>query len=298
MAALAQMIRRRRGGVAIHLVLIAGSVVMAFPFVYGLLAAFSTLHEYETAVLLPMPHRLSLDNLQAVFAGADFGTMYRNSAIRAAWYGFWPTLLALLSGYAFARLRFPGRKICFLLLLSGLMIPSQVSIVPTYIMAAHWPLLGGNDIWGHGGTGMVNSWWALLSLGLINGYEMFLVRQSIGAVPYEYEEAARIDGTGVLRLIFTIYAPMIKPVLATLTIINVINNWNDFWTPLIFTNGGDLNTVTLGATNFAGVLLQSGEPNYPLLFMGATVAMLPTILIFLFFQRYLVQGFAHAGLKG
>ena len=298
MATIAQMIRRNRGNAAIHLALIAGSLVMAFPFVYGLLASFSTLPEYETSVFLPIPHQLSLENLQAVFSGADFGTMYRNSTIRALWYGFWPSLLALFSGYAFARLRFPGRKICFLLLLSGLMIPGQVSIVPTYIMTAHWPLLGGNNIWGQGGTGMVNSWWALLSLGLINGYEMFLVRQAIGSVPYEYEEAARIDGTGVLRLIVTIYAPMIKPVLATLTIINMINNWNDYWTPLIFTNGGDLNTITLGATNFAGVLLQNGQPNYPLLFMGSTVAMLPTILIFLFFQRYLVQGFANAGLKG
>ncbi len=298
-----RFVQRHRGAFFIHLTLITGSIVMAFPFIYGVLAALSTLQEFQSATVVPIPHHLSLDNVWAIFAGADFGLMFRNSTIRALWYGFCPTVLALLAGYAFARLQFPGRRIAFMLLLSGLMIPGQATAVPTYIMAAHFPLIGGNNILGQhipGGTGagMINTWWALLSLGLINGFEMFLIKQGIQTVPYEYEEAARIDGAGTLRIIFRIYAPMIKPVIATLTIINMIAAWNDYWTPLIYTDGGALNTVSLGVTTFAGAVLNSGLPNYPLIFTGLTVGMLPTIVIFLFFQRYLVQGFSLSGLKG
>jgi multiple sugar transport system permease protein len=294
-----RLVRRNIGSVGIHLVLAAGCVVMAFPLLYGLLAGLSTLPEYETAVFIPIPHHLSLNNLWDVFNGADFGVMFRNTALRAAWYGFFPTLLALVSGFAFARLRFPGRRAAFLLLLASLMVPGQVSIVPLYIMVARWPLVGGNDLWGQGGTGMLNTWWALLALGLVNAYAIFLIKQSIESVPIEYDEAARIDGAHVLRIIFQIHLPMLKPVVATLAILQVIGTWNDYWVPLIFASDNpDLNTVALGATNFVGAVLVSGQPNFPLLFMGSTVAMLPTILIFMFFQRYLVQGFAMTGIKG
>ena len=298
------LVRRHTESVGIHALLIAGSVVMAYPFVYGLLAGLSTMVEFSRAVFIPMPRRLSLDNLNAVFAGADFGTMFRNSTLISVWYAFFPALLALVSGYAFARLRFPGKNLAFLLLLASLMVPGQVSIVPIYIMAARWPLLGGNNILGQGGSGMVDTWWALLSLGLVNAYAIFFLRQAISTVPYEYDEAARMDGAGVLRIIFQIYLPMLKPVMATVAILSTIigtsaiNKWNDYFTPLIFTNGGELNTVSLGATNFAGAVLANGQPNYPLLFMGASISMLPTILVFLVFQRYLVQGFAMTGIKG
>lgn len=296
--------RRYGGATAIHVILIVGSLVMAYPFIYGLLAGFSTIGEYEQATILPIPHHVSLDNLSAIFGDADFGLMFRNSAIRAAWYAAVPTLLALLSGYGFARLRFPGRDLAFVLLLASLMVPGQVSIVPLYIMAAHWPLLGGNDILGQGGTGMVNSWWALLALGLVNAYAIFFIRQSIRSIPLDYEDAARIDGAGVLRIIFRVYLPMLKPVVATVAILSTIigtsaiSIWNDYFVPLIFTDGGALNTIALGTTNFAGAMITNGQVNYPLLFIGATIAMTPTILVFLIFQRYLVQGFAMTGIKG
>jgi len=282
----------RQGHVAIQAALIIGSAVMAFPFVYGALGALSSLTDYERAGLLLIPHHLSLvSNLQAVLSGVDFWVIFRNTALRALWYGFWPSLLALLSGYAIARLRFPGRRVVFILLLSGLMVPQQTTTVPTFLLMSHWPLVGGNNLQGQGGTGMIDTWGALLLLGLISGFEMFLIKQAIEQIPYEYEEAARMDGAGVLRIIFTLYAPMLKAPLATLTLINMINIWNDYYTPLIFTpNNAAITTLSLGMTNYASSLIKqaNGIPPYPLLFMGATVAMLPTIIIFLFFQRYIV----------
>lgn len=288
---------RLRRGAVIHAVLIVGSLVMAFPFVYGVLSGLSSFRDFYTSTLLPIPSPPQWANIQAAFNVAGLSTMYINTTIRALWYGFWPTFLALLAGYAFARLRFPGRRLFFLLLLTGLMIPSQVTSVPIFIAFAHFPLVGGNDITGSGGHGLINTWGPLLLLDLISGFETFLVKQAVQMLPSDYEDSARVDGAGTLRIIFSIYAPMLKPVLATLTVINMIAAWNDYWTPLIYTNGGRLNTVSLGATNFVGSQLANGEPNYPLLFMASMIAILPTIVIFMFFQRYLVQGFALTGLK-
>jgi multiple sugar transport system permease protein len=282
----------------LHAVLLIGSLAMAYPFLYGVLAAFSTVTDYQTATVLPFPRHLSLDNLRLVFAGADVPGMLARSAFRAAWYGFWPTLLALLSGYAFARLRFPFKRAALLVLLSGLMLPGQVSVVPTFIMMAHWPLAGGNNLWGQGGRGLLDSWGVLLTLGLLSGFELLLVMQAIRTVAVAYEEQARIDGAGLLRIIFTIVAPAIKPVLAALIVLNMIQDWNDYWTPFIFTDGGSLSTISLGVANYAGAIMADGQPNYPLLFTGAIVAMLPTIGLFLVFQRYVVQGIAAAGLQG
>jgi len=296
--------RRRAERVCIHAALILGSLIMAYPFVYGLLAGFATIREYEQAVFLPLPHHLSLDNVFGVFGAADFGLMFRNTLLRTTWYALAGSLIALLCGYAFARLRFPGRNVAFVLLLSSLMVPGPVVVVPLFIMVAHAPLIGGNNLLGQGGHGMVNTWWALLSLSLVNPYAIFFMRQAIQSVPLDYEEAARIDGASVLRIIFQVYVPLLSPVIATVAILSTIigtsaiSVWNDYFIPLIFTDGGQLNTIALGTTNFAGAILTNGQPNYPLLFMGSTIAMLPTILVFLIFQRYLVQGFAATGIKG
>jgi multiple sugar transport system permease protein len=290
---------RGLAGLGVHAILIGGSTVMAYPLLYSLTAGLATPREIMDAVLLPIPHHPSIGMLGTILGGTYFSLLFRNTAVRTLWYGFWPILLALLSGYAFARLRFPGRRAAFLLLLASLMVPTQVSIVPLYIMVTRWPLLGGNDLWGQGGTGMLNTWWALLALGLVNAYAIFLIKQSIESVPIEYDEAARIDGAHVLRIIFQIHLPMLKPVVATLVALAMITTWNDYWTPLIFTlDNRDLATVALGVANYGSYAIGGPQGTSPTFFMATTAAMLPPVAIFLFFQRYLVQGFAMVGIKG
>jgi multiple sugar transport system permease protein len=238
---------------------------------------------------------------------SDMWLWLRNSTIRCVWYAIVPSILSLTSGYAFARLRFPGRGLCFILLLASLMVPNTVILAPIFVMISRWPLLGGNDIFGNGGTGMYDSWWALLSLGLVNAFAIFFVRQTIQSVPIDYDESARIDGAGVLRVIFSIYLPMMKPVMITIAVLStatpsVIAVWNDYLTPLIFTSGASNTAITpiaTGVTAYASTLQTAQQvPNYPLLFAAAMLAMLPTILVFFLFQRYLVQGFASVGIKG
>jgi multiple sugar transport system permease protein len=299
MAAFGALMRRHGDTLGVHAVLIAGSVAMAYPLLYSLVAGVSTRQEIAAAAFMPIPHHLNLAALPTIFGGDYFPVLFRNTTIRALWYGFWPILLALLSGYAFARLRFPGRRVAFLLLLASLMVPGQVSIVPLYIMVTRWPLIGGNDLFGQGGTGMLNTWWALLALGLVNVYAIFLIKQSIEAVPMEYDEAARSDGANVLRIIFQIHLPMLKPVIATLVILAMISTWNDFWTPLIFTlDNRDLATIALGVANYGSYSIGGPQGTSPTFFLATAAAMLPPIAIYLFFQRYLVQGFAMVGIKG
>ncbi len=307
MTALATFARRHAGSASIHALLLIGGAIMAYPFVFGVLASFCTIPDYEQAVVLPVPVHFTLDNVNTMLKNPDLWMWLRNSAIRCTWFAVIPSLLSLTSGYAFARLRFPGRGICFMLLLASLMVPGTVTLAPIFVMISRCPLLGGNNILGAGGTGMYDSWWALLSLGLVNAFSIFFVRQTIQSVPIDYDESARIDGSGVLRVIFSIYLPMMKPVMITVAVLStatpsVIAVWNDYLTPLIFTSGAtnvDITPISTGVTSYATSLeIAQQIPNYPLLFAAAMLAMLPTIVIFFLFQRYLVQGFASVGIKG
>ena len=304
---LGTFLRRHAGTAGLHLLLIAGGLVMAYPFMFGVLASFCTVPDFEQAVLLPMPTHFTFVNVKAVLQNEDMWVWLRNSTIRCLWFAVVPTVLSLTSGYAFARIRFPGRDICFMLLLASLMVPGTVTLAPIFVMISRWPLLGGNSITGAGGTGMYDTWWALLSLGLVNAFSIFFVRQTIQSVPIDYDESARLDGAGVLRVIFGIYAPMMKPVIITVAVLStatpsVIAIWNDYLTPLIFTSGSsnlDLTPIATGVTAYATTIQLAQEvPDYPLVFAAAMLAMLPTILIFFLFQKYLVQGFAAVGVKG
>jgi multiple sugar transport system permease protein len=300
-------VRRYYVTAILHLLLIVGGLVMAYPFMFGLLASFCTIPDFETAVFLPIPSHFTFVNVDQMLQNSDLWLWLRNSTIRCVWFAIIPTVLSLTSGYAFARVRFPGRGICFMLLLASLMVPGTVTLAPLFVMISRWPLLGGNNIMGSGGTGMYDTWWVLLSLGLVNTFSIFFVRQTIQSVPIDYDESARLDGAGVLRVIFGIYAPMMKPVIITVAVLSVqtpsvIAIWNDYLTPLIFTAGTSntsLTPIATGVTSYAANLeVAQLMPNYPLLFAAAMIAMLPTILIFFLFQKYLVQGFAAVGIKG
>jgi multiple sugar transport system permease protein len=304
---LGTFLRRHAGTVGLHILLIAGGLIMAYPFMFGLLASFCTIPDYGQAVFLPIPSHFTLVNVKHMLENQDLWLWLRNSTIRCVWFAIVPTLLSLTSGYAFARVRFPGRGICFMLLLASLMVPGTVTLAPIFVMISRWPLLGGNDILGAGGTGMYDSWWALLSLGLVNAFSIFFIRQTIQSVPIDYDESARLDGAGILRVIFGIYAPMMKPVIITVAVLStatpsIIAVWNDYLTPLIFTAGAsnvDLTPIATGVTAYASSLQTAqAVPNYPLLFAAAMLGMLPTVVIFFLFQKYLVQGFAAVGIKG
>jgi len=179
-----------------------------------LLASITTRERYYQTVFLPIPDKLMLSNYVDLVANCTKGCILVSmqlTVIRVVWYVLVTLVVATFAGYAFGKLRFPGRNALFLFLLTGMMVPGILTLLPVYIMLARWPLAGGNDIIGQGGHGFVNEWQALFMLGLVDVVAIFLIKQNYEMIPNDYEEAALVDGASFLNIIFRVYVPMLRP---------------------------------------------------------------------------------------
>jgi multiple sugar transport system permease protein len=286
--------------------LIVTSSVILYPLAFMLLATFTTTDQYLRTTILPIPNIADFRNYLPVLSdcalGSCVGPAIVVTTIRALWYIAWALLISILGGYVFARLRFPFKNVIFLIFLSGLMVPSLLTTLPLYIMLARFPLVGGNDLTGQGGSGFINEWPALGILGLVNVIALFLVKQNYEMFPGDYEEAAVMDGASTWRIIFQVYVPMLTPVLTAVAILEFVQIWNDFFGPLIFVGGNAAITpVALAVQRLIYFYTQrQGETiaDFGLIFAAATLMSLPTILVYLVLQRYFVQGLVGAGIKG
>lgn len=288
-----------------YVVLILSSLIILYPLLFMLLASFTTPPQYYRTSFLPVPDMYNLGNFYALLVGCVkgcIGVSMEVTLLRVAWYIAVTLLVSIFAGYVFARLRFPGRNVLFLFFLSGLMVPSILTVLPLYVMLARWPLVGGNNILGQGGHGFVNEWPALFILGLVDSLAIFLLKQSYEMLPPDYEEAALVDGAGFLRIIFQVYVPMLRPALTAVAIIVFVGVWNDYFGPLVFVGGNDAITpVALELQRTVYYYTQWSQNTlapFPLIFAGATMMSLPPIAVYLAMQRYFVQGFAGVGIKG
>jgi len=299
------------GRVLIYAILIIGSIVMAFPMVFAISGSLTDMEDFYRSPWFPFPTKFYPDNYRILFS-TTFTTQVQiwrwiaNTLVRIAWYTVIPGAVAVLAGYAFARLRFRGRDTAFLYLLSSLMIPGIVFLIPTYIIMARFPGAGGNNWQGQGGHGFVNAWPALLIPGLVNVFYIFMMRQTYYTIPIDFEEAARVDGANTLRCLKDVYLPMLKPALTVLVIFQFVAIWNDYQWPLIVSSGnkqiwtlalGFQQMLLVGAT-YKGYPAGSGIVDYPFAFAMATVATLPLIILFFGLQRYFVEGVQGFALKG
>ena len=291
--------------VGIYAVLVGSTVVILYPLLFMFLASFTTRERYYQSIFLPIPDRLNLGNYAELVTNCTRGCIYvsmQMTLIRVAWYVLVTLLVAILAGYAFARLRFPGRNALFLFFLTGLMVPSILTVLPVYIMLARWPLAGGNDLYGQGGHGFVNEWPALFMLGIVEVLPIFLLKQNYEMLPADYEEAALVDGAGFLSIIFRIYVPMLRPALTAIAILVSVGVWNDFFGPLIFIGGNaQLTVVALQIQRIIYQYTQWSQDTlapYPLIFAGAALMSIPPMALYLALQRYFVQGLVNVGIKG
>lgn len=293
--------------IIIYALLIVGSMIMAYPLLYAVLGSLCNIEDFLASPILPMPRHLYLENYTVmVTASFPIFLWVKNTLVRIIWYITIPGIVAVLGGYVFARLRFRGREAVFTYLLSSMMLPGIVFWIPTYIMLARWPGAGGNNWLGQGGSGFVNQWPALLIPGLVNVYYIFLMRQTFYSIPEDFEEAARIDGANTMQIMWYVYLPMLKPTITVMVLFQAVSIWNDYQWPLIVSGGNpDIHTVALGVQRalLAGASLKGWPPgtaitDYPFSFALATVASLPTILLFLWLQDYFVEGVQGFALKG
>jgi multiple sugar transport system permease protein len=185
-----------------------------------------------------------------------------------------------MAGYAFAKRRFPGRTVLFWLLLSTLMIPIQVTLIPLYLITRN--------------LGLIDSLWGVILPGTATVFGIFLMRQYIQTLPTELEEAARMDGCGEFRVFWSIILPLCKPAIAALAIFTFVRFWNDFLWPLIALNRPQNYTLTVGVANLQGEFMT----DWGVIFAGASLAALPMIVFFLAFQSYFLEGVRMGAIKG
>jgi multiple sugar transport system permease protein len=265
---------------AAYLVLGALSAIMIFPFLWMLASSFKDSTEIYRMRFLPAAP--TLDNYKYIFfsTSSKFPQWFANSAIVAACTTASVLFFDSLLGYTLSKFRFPGKKLIFLLIVSTLMIPTEMLVIPWYAMtrAMKW----------------VNTYWGIMFPGMISAFGVFLMRQFMSTIPDDLIDAARVDGQGELRIFVSIVLPLVSPALATLAIFNFIGNWNAFLWPLIAASRPRMFTLPVGLANFSG---EAGS-DWHYIMTGATVAMLPLVLVFLVFQRQIVKGIAMTGLKG
>jgi len=261
-----------------YIVLTLLAAACLVPFVWMLLTAFKPDNEVFSRALLPS--RLAWENFPRAFAFFPFARFLFNTMVVAVGSTGLHLVTSCLAAYAFARLRFRGREVLFLVYLGTLMVPQQVTIVPLFLMMQN--------------IGWVDTFWALILPGAFHALGVFLLRQFFMTIPRELEESAFIDGASRLRILWQIILPLSKPALATLAVFTFIREWNSFLWPLIVTTSPDMRMLSVGLSLFSG---QYGT-EWHLLMAAATVTLLPTLLIFAFAQRYFVEGIALTGFGG
>ena len=274
----------RLGDAVSYLILALVGVTMLAPLVWMVSTSLKT---YEELYVWPprlLPTFPAWENYPRAWNYSPFGRFFLNSALVAVCVTVGELLTSSLAGYVFARMRFPGRDRLFLLYLGTLMIPSQVTLVPLYLLMS--------------ALGAVNTYYALILPGLASAYGTFLMRQYMLTTPRELEDAARVDGANHPTIYWRITLPQCGPVLATLGILTFLGNWNSFLWPLIVTNKDAIRTVPIGLAYFTSIPETVGLPQWQLYLAAATFSMIPTLIVFLLGQRYFVRGITMSGLKG
>ena len=271
----------------------AVSAVLFTPLVAMLTTAFKSMEEIQTSMAL-FPRVWHPENFVDAMSAGDWPRYFMNTAIVTVSSVALAMLFNSIAGFAFARLNFPGKNIMFMSMLIGLMMPAQVTLLPTFMIIVNFPFAGGNDLFGQGGTGLMNTYAGLILPLISSSFGVFLSRQYFMNFPTSLDEAAEIDGCNKFQTYFKIYLPISKPLLATLGVLRAVNSWNDYIWPLVVTNRVSMRTVQLGLTKYS---TEFGT-DWNLLMAATTLVVLPMVLLFLFAQKYFVEGIANAGIKG
>lgn len=255
-----------------------GALITSFPFLWMVTTSLKPLSESRAYPPTIVPTTISFDSYVRLFTELDFARYLLNTVIVVA-IGFAGMLLVAMAGYGFAKFRFAGRNAMFLLVLATMMIPVQVTMIPTYLIL--------NSV------GLTNTLLGVALPTLVGGFGLFLTRQFMTTIPDEMLEAARLDGAGEWRILRSIVLPMSRPILAVLGVLTFITGWNSFLWPLVIATDSDNYTLSVGLS----LLNKQLTVSPPLQMAGASLMVIPILVVFVILQRHIVQGFALSGLK-
>lgn len=264
----------------LYLILFVALLVVITPFLWMVLGSFKTGAELRSVPPTWWPENPTTENFTSLFSRLSFGTYFMNSTLVAVAVTLGNLLFCSMVGYALAMLTFRGKRVVFILIMGTLMIPGVVTFVPLFVLVAN--------------LGLVDTLPGLILPFLVGPFGVFLMRQFILGLPKDLVEAARIDGAGEVKIFLRIIVPLLAPALATLGILTFLGSWNNFLWPLVVAQNNDTYTLPVALALYS---TGQNQTEYGLLMAGATVVVVPVLVVFLFFQKYFIQGIATTGIK-
>lgn len=273
-------VRRFLSQAAQYALLSFGGFIMVFPYLWMISTSFKARGTWYNISLLP--EQFSLEHYQTLLSASLLPRWYLNTIVVAVVATTSTAFFSALAGYVFAKYEFPGRELMFIIILSTIMIPTEMLIVPWYVAIArilHW----------------VDTLQGVMMPGMITVFGVFVMRQFIGNIPDELLDAGRIDGVSEFGLFWRICLPIARPALAVVVIFTFLGHWNDFLWPLIVVNSDHMQTLQVGLSRLSS--LETGA-DWGGTMSGAALASIPMLIVFLFFQKQIVRGITLSGLKG
>ncbi len=277
-----------------YVFLVIGAVLMLMPFAWMVSTSVKPDHEIFGDSIRWLPSQLDLQNYSDAFEQTNMPRLFLNTTVVTAVSVASQVLLGSMAGYAFARLHFRGKTLIFFALLTTMMVPFEVLIIPVFLLIKFFPLAGGNNLLGQGGTGLINTLGGIMFPGFVSVFGVFLFRQFYLSFPKEIEEAAIVDGCSRIGVYWRILIPNSKPVMGTMALFAFLWSWNDFLWPLVVVKEDSLKTIQLGLSVFD----QEQGTAWAELMAASVMAVLPVIILYIFLQRFLVSGGLTSGLKG
>ena len=272
-----------------------GAILFMAPFLFALSGSLKTASEIHAFPPALVPAQPAFENYARLFnmAGVYFGRWYLNSLIITVLAVIGTVLTASMAAYGFSRFRWRGRDFCFIVLLSTLVLPEEVVIIPKFLMFHYIPLALFGTTW-------IDTWFPLIVPYWFGGgaFSIFLLRQFFLQIPRDLDEAAKIDGANSWQILWRILMPLAQPALATVAIFSFLAHWNDFFHPLIYLSSVENFPLSVGLRYFQQNVNDQSEPREHLLMAASILMVLPCILIFFTMQRYFVRGIVMSGIKG
>lgn len=270
----------------LYLIAILTAIMFSLPFLWTLGSSLKSMQEIFLFPPTMFPTDPRWQNYADVFQLAPFGTFIINTVIITALAMLGQILSASAVAYGFSRFRFPGRDALFFVVLSTMMLPWQVTIVPTFLLFRY--------------LGWINTFLPLIVPSFFGGgaFYIFLLRQFFTTIPRDLDEAAKIDGASSVRIFWNILLPLAKPAIATVAIFAFIEHWNEFIGPLIYLNSPDKFTVSIGLRHFTSNPFSDNQPREAILMAASLIVAMPPLILFFAAQKYFVRGIVTTGLKG
>lgn len=264
----------------LHALLMTVGLIFLFPFVWSLATSLKPMADLFKPTPTLIPSTFVWGNYSEVFDSVPFVRFYLNTIIVTIARTLGGVFIASLAGFAFAQLRFPGRDLIFFVLLAGLMVPDQVLIVPRYILMRQF--------------GWLDTYRGLIIPLLFSAFGVFLLRQFFLGIPKDFQEAATLEGANPFRVYWDIYLPLARPALSAFGFLTLLWSWNEFLWALTITSSNEMRVLSVGIALFEGQYFT----NTAVMLAAANMATFPLLIIFLFFQKQLVEGIALTGVKG